>query len=405
MIFLIPDRMARENLRDSPTIGLPIPRRGHLRSESADTSVVTDLYKEGRVVGTSFSCPSARYAGELQSLDTYKQRGDVVGAYLARRAMCHPTHGSQRVDLPPQKSPLRTDEQHGAVDLRERIERGHGFDGNNDSPNWASNLFSDTVGDMGLASRSGKVAWPNLDTIRPRHTMYSLLSYIQPERKLNSLKGMCLDIVEQDTGDLLADTVPKKLLVLFLGRRVINKFIRTTERYDNVNWSGQATRQILFLPRGQSSRAAVRILVAWMSRACRQGTMEDMQQIRIPENLFAACSLAQTMELFGLHRDAYRADLSISQTQLVRPIFPVELATLWNCLGERSKYVYAAIKAVGNRIRALDAAGPAKELAWADQMTVFLETNVEIKTRVYDARLNEEYQPMFGTRWMYIERG
>lgn len=133
--------------------------------------------------------------------------------------------------------------------------------------------------------------------------------------------------------------------------------------------------------------------------------METMQPIRIPKNLFAACSLAQTMELFALYRDAYRVDLSLSKTLFMRPIFPVELETLWNCLGEHSRYVYCAIKAVGNHIRALDGTGAAKELGWMEQMTFFLEMHEQIKARVNDTRLNEEYRPVFGTQWMYTERG
>lgn len=444
--------MITEASRSSEVIELPAPRHDHSRIVSADTSVGTDLgtgascarsltstpsvstdnspstplyspsshqiprinmttyylYKDGKVVGTSQSCPAPRSDGGLQSPDAYEQKGDIVGAYLARRMMGRSAFDGQRMQLSerlPKKLAPATDEQCSKTDLCKSIDRNHRSDGSNDSPDRVPNLFAEHPGDMGFASQYGSSSWPHPDTIRPRHTMLTLLSHIQPERKLNALNGMCLDILEEDTSTLLADTVPKKLLVLFLGRRVVNKFIRTTERIDNVNWCGRATRQILYLPRGHSSRAAMRILVGWMTRACRQDTMENMQCIRIPGNLFAACSLAQTMELFELRRDAYRVDVSISQTQLVRPIFPVELESLWNCLGERSKYVYAAIKAVGSQIRDRDVAASAKDLPWREQMVIFLEANSQIRARVYDAKLNEEYQPVFGTQWMYTDRG
>ncbi|KAF2855212.1 hypothetical protein T440DRAFT_464501 [Plenodomus tracheiphilus IPT5] len=366
------------------------------------------LYNDGKVVGTSHINPATHASREPSSPSAYERRGDIVGAYLARRAMTYPARATSS-EYQSQEWPHTYDgQQNDEIKVPESNEGDHWSEENDDSQDYTLTFFPDhssTVGYMGLASQSDRnYPYPDPDFIRYQYSLHNLLPYIQPERKLNAFNGMCMDIVEQDTHVVFADDIPKKLLVLFLGRKVVNKFIQTTERDDNVNWRGRATRQILFLPRGQTSKVAMRILIAWMFRACQRSTMGCMQPIRIPGNTFAACTLAQTMELFELRKDAYRIDLYISQNHFARPVFPVELKTLWNCLGETSKYVYAAIKAVGNRVRDMEA-GSAVRAPWLEELGSLLEAHPQIKARVYDADLNERYRPVFGTRWMYSERG
>ena len=264
----------------------------------------------------------------------------------------------------------------------------------NSSPGFASSL-----GYAGWAAQSGQYRpYPDPEDIRHQHTLYSLLPYIQPERKVNALNGPTIDIIEQDTRICFAYAVPKKLLVLFLGRKIVTKFMRTVEREDNVNWRGAAVRQELCLPRGQASKISVRILIAWMIRACQRGTMGDMRAIQMPENVFAMCSLAQTMALLGLHKDALRLDVFISQRFSVQPIFASELETLWNCLGPGNRYVYAAIKIVGERLKAHEA-GSKKALARPEEIVALLERNSVLSARVGDSDLNERHRPNFGTEW------
>jgi hypothetical protein len=243
--------------------------------------------------------------------------------------------------------------------------------------------------------------YPNPEDIRHLHTLQSLLPYLQPERRLNALGGPLLDIVEQDTGVAFAYRVPKKMLVLFLGRRVVNKFIRTTHREDDENWKGAPVCQELNLPRGVASKAAIKALIAWMLRACQYQTMSSMKQIRVPKNTFVACSLARTMELFELHKDALRVDHYIAENHFVQSIFAAELETLWNCLGKESRYVYAAIKAVGQRLHAFEADNEGREILGIDEaMFSMLKQYPELEARVRDPELNEENRPVFSTQWI-----
>lgn len=198
---------------------------------------------------------------------------------------------------------------------------------------------------------------------------------------------------------VFAFAVPKKLLVLFLGRRIMNKFIKTLTREDNETWSGGPIKQILCLPRGHSSKVAIQILLAWMIRACQRHTMEDMRQITIPANTFAACSLAQTMELLGLHKDALRVDNFIAQNHFTRPVYATELETLWNCLGEGSRYVYAAVKAVGTRLQAYER-GEVEMFPDAEAMMGVFRREPRLSARVRDLEQNETFRPEFGTKWM-----
>ena len=234
-----------------------------------------------------------------------------------------------------------------------------------------------------------RLPYPDPEHIRHLHTLYSLLPLIQPERKVNALSGPELDIVN-GIGHVLCHAVPKKLLVLFLGRTIVSKFLRTTSREDNEAWTGLPTKQLLTLPHGVASKSSITILVSWMTRACKAATMYTMKQLRVPQNLFAACSLAQTLELFGLHKDAFRIDSAIAGHFRHRLIHAIELETLWNCLGENSKYVYGCIRAVNRQIRD----------GWtSEQMARLCEQHPRLSARMRDANLNEMCKPEFGRRW------
>ncbi|KAG9195754.1 hypothetical protein G6011_00875 [Alternaria panax] len=337
--------------------------------------------------------------------DAYERQGDIVGAFLARRGMKYPAPGVSGVQQSYGHSyhpPMAASK--GSVD-GEPIGQSHQpNDGDEYSGYTASSSpeVSDTLGWAGWASHSGVPRpYPNPEDIRHLHTLQNLLPYLQPERKLNALDGPVVDIVEQDTGATIAYQVPKKMLVLFLGRKLVNKFIRTTQREDNSNWRGAPTCQVMALPKGAASQAAMKILIAWMFRACQYQTMGSMRQIRIPKNTFVACSLARTMELFELHKDALRVDHYIATTGFVRPIFAVELETLWNCLGKESRYVYAAINVVGRRLRAFDAGSTSREFMGIDEdMLAMLKEYADLEARVRDPELNEQHRPCFSTEWI-----
>ena len=362
-------------------------------------------YGDGGLVGTSTIAPVSQLAYGYFGHGSIEHETDAVGAYLARRAMNYPAYVTESPSHLAEPTPQTYVHHHQynnyvePSDIYQGYLSAEGYDSRNHAGSSASDHAS-TMDYVGQTTPSApNRAYPDPEHIRHLHTLHSLLLYIQPARKLNSLYGRTLDIIEQDTGIAFAFSVPKKLLVLFLGRQIVNKFMQTVEREDNENWRGGPTVQKLYLPRNRASKAAIKILVSWMARACQYHTMSDMKPIQIPRNTFVACSLAQTMELFGLYKDAARMDFHISKDHLLRPIFAVELESMWNCLGENTKYVYAAIKAVGTRLQEYEH-GQREEMQGADEMLALLEQFPRLKARVRDLELNESYRPVFGTKWM-----
>ncbi|EUC38460.1 hypothetical protein COCCADRAFT_32400 [Bipolaris zeicola 26-R-13] len=359
--------------------------------------------KDGKVTATHLNPNAPAFTRGIQGATSDQQHGDIVGAYLAHRAMTYPAPNSEETH------------QHGSTPyqswgqpldnsaISELMEPSHWSSDEYESSSYPTSSQAEsmsTLGYAGWASHSGIAhPYPNPEDIRHMHTLHSLLPYLQPERKLNALHGPAVDIIEQDTGVVLAYQVPKKLLVLFIGRRVVNKYIRTVQRQDGKSSSEPPTYQEMSLPRGVSSKAGMRVLIAWMARACQYHTMATMEQIRIPRKTFVACSLAQTMELLGLHKDALRVDNFIAQTHFVRPIFAVELEALWNCLGEENRYVYAAIRVVGNRLQTHES-NDSKAVPGIDtDMYVTLKRYPQLEARVRDPELNERYHPHFSTNW------
>lgn len=289
---------------------------------------------------------------------------DVVGQYLARR-------DAQRASMEALQAPI----SHYVSGPAGYPIRGPQF-----NPPYESHV-------NGSAQRW----YPDPETIRHLHALHSLLPHISPERKLNALSGPEIDIIDGTTSQVLYSAAPKKLLVLFLGREVVNKFIRTFAREDNEAWRGLPTEQKLVVPSRATSAAALKILVSWMKRACTFATMHSMKPLRMPNNLFVACSLARTLEMFRLHRDAYRLDVAITQQfSSRRPVFAVEIETMWRCLGEDDKYVYACIRALGQRM---------SEPRVAEDVQSLAERCPALFSRLTHSGQNDLYRPQFGRKW------
>lgn len=412
--------LASTNLT-SPTIALTYPSPELEHQQRANFSMTTYYYhdKIGRLQSASptqpspYSIPDQPVAQGIQGqldLSYFLERGDLVGAYLAERdhrALLHPAHTLLETSIQAafkdggysassldarSNTALEAHLHHQSVEYNESY---RSYPPDSRYPDFAS-----TIGFAGFAAHLGRdIPYPDVEDIRHLHTLHSLLAFIQPERKLNSLEGQTMNMVETETGEVFAYRVPKKLLVLFLGRKVVTKYIRTTEREDNDNWCGKPVKQELRIPPGVGSKEAFRVLVSWMLRACQHRTLGQMRQFRVPNNTLTACALSQILTLFGLYKDALRVDWIIKKENFTRPIFPVELEALWNRLGENNRYVYAAIKAVGQQLREYEISSTRKHPMWEEMMDL-LEEYPPLKARVRgDLELNEKYSPTFSTEW------
>jgi hypothetical protein len=351
--------------------------------------------EDGNLQSSAILAPVPNLYPEHPDLRYYLQQGDTVGAYLAQRAMLYPTHvtselyshGDDRGQATYEQQP---DAYDGAqdVDLRHEAEAQYeSYESfQDDQPKQARYAgFSEQT----EAPRT----YPDPEAVRHSHDLLGLLHHIDPGRRFNSLSGPSVDVVEQGRGTVFAYEVPKRMLVLFLGRKQVNKLIKTIGHSKN----SQRIQQ-LSLPRGIVSHSAIKILVSWMNRACRREYDGLVRQFDVPRNTFAACSLAQTLTMFGLHKDALRVDFVIAHNHFKRLIFADELRALWTCMGEKSRYVYAAIKVVGERLRAHETVASQKR-RWHEEIVQLLEGYPALEARVRDLEFNEKFRPTFSIEW------
>jgi hypothetical protein len=258
--------------------------------------------KDGALQSSSSSDPLAPLGPACDATSHYLQRGDVVGAYLARRQMTHAAANN-------------TGSYHES--LQEAAYGQH-------------------PGAQNAVQQAGP-PYPNPEEVRHLHTLQSLLAQIDPERRVNAGNGPTLDIVEAETGIVFAREVPKKMLVLFFGRSKVKQFLETIDVQIDERFRDHQRIQKLCIPPRVASVAAFKIILSWMLRASHLEHISDIRQFLVPHNTFSACTLAQTLELFGLHKDARRCDMTIANQHFVRPISAAELETLWNCLGPNNR--------------------------------------------------------------------
>lgn len=241
-------------------------------------------------------------------------------------------------------------------------------------------------------------AYPDIETVRAGRDIHSLLSWIQPERLRNAPYGPVLDIVEHETGAVFARKVSKKMLILFCGRHAISKFLKTLERKDNENWKGPPTVQQLILPRGIATHIGIKIMLAWMCRACHWDRSIPFASVHVPRNLFAAIGLARTFDVFSLHPDARRVDEFIAANHMKRPVYVDELKSIWKCLPRDCQYTYQIIGALSNRLARYEN-GDVNALPGGEEILAYIEEDTDLKARVRDTKVNAQFKPVFGTEW------
>lgn len=301
--------------------------------------------KNGLLQSTSTTDPSMGPTFS-HNVNHYLEQGDIVGAYLAQRATIYPAqvfpvtyHGKV-----PQNDGMNERDMDTYHYQRHTLNIRH-HAGEQNKP-WAwkrcnrPHLPRMPVDIAAAPQAQSYYYYPHPDDVRHLHFLYSLLPLIDPARRFNCLDGQMIDIVEEGTRNVLCHAVHKKLLVLFLGRTTIARLL--VSPYPLLG--GNQKLQHLVMPRGLSSKSAWTILIAWMKRATLPNYVYDIEQFRVPHNLFAACTLAQTLSFVGLHKDAYRVDMTVSENHYVRPMYAAELEALWNNLGPDNRYTCAAIR-------------------------------------------------------------
>jgi hypothetical protein len=367
-------------------------------SSSCDMTVYYSYNDDGTLRSSLTLDPLIHPYPEQTASENYIHRGDIVGAYLVQRDILYAAYASTEAygqmhrggQLTHEQQPVTYVDLHDAGLRHKNEEQYDSYDSH-----YPDQIYS--AGYIGSASHTKQYrAYADPENIRHLHSLQSLLPCIDPARRFNAFNGPTVDIVEEDTGTVFAYGVYKKLLVLFLGRNVVTKLLYTVGTFKDKRSRHNRKVQQLWIPRGFASTSAIKVLVSWMGRACSFNHKDKVKQFEVPKNTFTACTLAQTLNLFGLHKDALRVDHVLTGNHFVRPIYAVELATLWNCLGEKNRYVYAAIKVVGERLRVYEE-GERKRVALQEGILQLLKQYPALKTRVRDLEFNETFRPTFST--------
>lgn len=338
------------------------------------------------------------------ALNYYHEIGDVVGAYLASRSLGNPDYGCSSGAYQDTGGNAPYMSRQGSGNDTLSTSSGTTY---YDSYSEANQQSSSHAVDLGFPQApqfpQRDFSFPNPERIRRFHTLHALLPHLDPARRLAARDGKVVDVLEQDTNRVFAWQVPKKMLILYLGRSVVNKYIRTLQRADDIRWHGPPVLQELHLPLNVSSQVAWKILLSWMILASQIPDFRNISQLQIPRSTFAACSLAQTLTILGLHRDAMRVESEIARNHFFRPIYADELEALWHGLGgngkSNNKFLHKAIMVVGQRWRERDASEVGRQERLWDEMDRLMSRNQELARRVICPEENEKFKPVEGREW------
>ena len=254
------------------------------------------------------------------------------------------------------------------------------YSGDENPDSWSSfRGSSHGLDDSTLVSAQFPRTYLHPDDARQTCTLIEFVRSVDPVRLNAALFGPCLDIIEEETGQMLFHRAMKRLLFLFCGRESIEKFIHPTERKDadGIFYKAEEIR----VPRASTGYIGLKVLMGWFQRAGKKEYMSTMLPIHVPENLFAAISLARTMTLFGLHRDARRVDRIVDRILCSRAIFASEVQTVWNLLPKDSRYTWRIVERVATQVEHYEM-GFKKALPQPDQMFELLQKYPQLGKRV-----------------------
>ncbi|KAF2118761.1 hypothetical protein BDV96DRAFT_642937 [Lophiotrema nucula] len=223
------------------------------------------------------------------------------------------------------------------------------------------------------------------DDLRKFCDLHGLAKQLPPSRLNNALYGKYIDIVEIESERVLLHHVPKKMLILFIGRERVTPFLRTVSEHDK-------SEQVLRMPPGSTNHVGLKILVAWMTRACKYETMSNIEPIRIPKHTFAAISLARILGVFGLHQDCDRVDRFLNNHHFRRPLYIDQVKEIWKLLPKDSKYTFRMIKQLSESLEA-NQRGFGKAQPDKEEILEFIENHPTLKARIMDQTKNEMWKP------------
>jgi hypothetical protein len=249
--------------------------------------------------------------------------------------------------------------------------------------------------------------YPNPDDIRESVDLIGLARAIPISRRQNALSGAGLDVLEERIEERVAErtvngtapstimfyNVPKKALILFCGRKKVSRLLRTIEREDNKNWVSKPTQQQLRVPQGSCNHVGLKIFVSWIRKACDPEFAGNLHRIKCPEDTFSAVSLARTLRLFDLKKDAKRIEQQIWSRHFKRPLSPDTVEQIWKAFPKNCMYTYRMIKSLKLQIDLHLCTDSDFTMPEANEMRAVIAKYPALKVRVQVEGENEKFKP------------
>ncbi|KAF2118774.1 hypothetical protein BDV96DRAFT_677624 [Lophiotrema nucula] len=158
------------------------------------------------------------------------------------------------------------------------------------------------------------------------------------------LTGKKLDIICYETNTTLLEQVPKSMLIFFCGYQNISRLLAT--KYNGTN------TQALCVSQRHCEYIGLKIVVAWMQRACRSSIPSSVRQLEAPKNnVLVACCIARTLRALGCRADAQRIDRDIMNTFFSEILTVPQVKDLWYSLPRGSVYVKWMLANVRTQLR------------------------------------------------------
>ncbi|KAF2655756.1 hypothetical protein K491DRAFT_716044 [Lophiostoma macrostomum CBS 122681] len=263
------------------------------------------------------------------------------------------------------------------------------------------------------AQNGNSFRYPNPDDIRADTDLMGIACAIPLSRRQNALSGKGLNVLEERIEERVAErtvngippstilfhNLPKKALILFCGRKTVSRFLRTLEREDNENWIGLPTRQQLRVPPGSCNFVGLLIFLDWVRKACDREYAHTLRPIQCPVDMFSAISLARTLRLFGLKKDAERIDNSIRARLSHHPLHPHSVEEIWKAFPKDCKYTYRMVKCLKEQVEMHRDIGSPFVMPKAEEMFAVIDKYPHLKDRIEIVDENEKFKPVSADKW------
>ncbi|KAF2734199.1 hypothetical protein EJ04DRAFT_564478 [Polyplosphaeria fusca] len=220
--------------------------------------------------------------------------------------------------------------------------------------------------------------YQNVDELRTRSNLYEFATALDPSRRNNAILGLHIDIIDGISGHMIMPKVPKKLLMLFCGRDVLNPFLKTLSRYEK-------SAQQLRVPQSVAMQYGFHAVIGWMIHACQLPTTTSLRPIENPRNLFHTICICIVLDFFKLYRDRARMDVEVWKLMTNSRLYANQVKQVWDYVPRNSRYTFRLVRYLANVLSMGVKKQRRKALGNSDDLLRFIEANPDLKRMIEEA--------------------